>query len=271
MNECAFCGPTVEPMSPEDLFPSWLSRLLQGLGARNFRISTKPRSGAARLGGPAQRINVRLPVVCTPCNTQWMSQIENQVKPLLTQLILKPDEPKIFTDEQCTALIIWTTIKSIILDHADVAATGAAPFFTQAQRTKLRDDWLPPNRVEMWVGRAKYAKEDSLRVEFTYSGFSRIPSLRKIHHLHAFTVTIQLREVVIQALFLRNRTKPKKGSMNYVPESAYAIQPKNLPWSHFMIQLHPDVGEVRWPPGAQLNRTGFEALTCRISSRAPGL
>lgn len=243
---------------------------MQRLGAKSFRIAAKPRIGAASLSGKAQRINVRLPVVCKPCNTQWMSQIEKQVKPLLTQLIVKPDEPKVFSDEEWAALIIWTTIKAIILDHGDVATTGAAPFFTQAQRTRLRDEWLPPNRVEMWLGRAKYAKEDSLRVEFTYSGFLRRPSLRNLHHLHAFTVTIQIREIVIQALFLRNLVKPKQGSLNYVPESAYAIRPKTVPWSHFLIQLHPNVGEVRWPPQAHLNRNGFEALAYRISSRMPG-
>src|SRR5688572_1507065 len=130
MNYCAFCGPTYEEMSPEDLFPSWLSRLCQRhLKTKAFRPVAATRNRAPALGPRSQRINVRLPVVCKPCNTQWMSQIENYVKPILTRIILNPSTSTTLNDEECAALIIWMAIKAVVVDHADSRASGTPLFF----------------------------------------------------------------------------------------------------------------------------------------------
>ena len=102
MNVCAFCGPTTAPMSDEDLYPAWLTRLYQRhFNFRQFGLISTDTRGVVTEGPTTQRINIRIPVVCRPCNNGWMSQIETLAQPVLTPLITTPYLPRTLSEDDC--------------------------------------------------------------------------------------------------------------------------------------------------------------------------
>ncbi len=260
---CAFCGPTGAPESGEDLFPLWLSRLYQrDFRFTNFRIHSETRLGRKWQGPASQRINLKVPAVCRPCNTEWMSQIENLTKPVLTPLIKQPAVARTLTNEQVTALILWMTVKAIVVDHHDVLTNNGKPFFSPQQKRRFRDDWIPPNRCTMWLARLTPVPGFGGNATADYTIWPRVKELK---HLHAYALTFAALEVAIHALFIKDIARPKPWSLRIVPDNAFRIRPKAAPWSRFLVQFYPDVGLVRWAPPPQLGNNGFYALSKRLS------
>src|SRR2546421_338170 len=89
---CIFCD-VRKKMSKEHVFPRWLDALIPALKqthdayamAWNPQRKTFERIFEKKHGSPSTKITVR--VVCRDCNSEWMSDLENATKPLLTKLI----------------------------------------------------------------------------------------------------------------------------------------------------------------------------------------
>ena len=87
-------------------------------------------------------------MVCTPCNTQWMSRFENRkVKPVALPMI---DGYSIeITPSQQAVLAGWANLRSIIIETTDPATTVS----TQRQREQFRVSNEPASNTQVWVGR----------------------------------------------------------------------------------------------------------------------
>lgn len=197
-----------------------------------------------------------------------MSQIESFTKPVLTSLIKYPSDERTLTDEQVTTLILWVTLKAIVVDHHDVLANNGMPFFTPRQKQRFRDDLVPPNRCSIWLARLSPVLGFGGKATADYVIW---PTVKPLKHLHAYAFTFGALEVAIQALFLKNLSRPKRYSVSAIPDRAYRLRRKDgVPWDDLLIQIHPGTGDVRWEPPPQLGDNGFDALSKRLSAgRSP--
>ena len=157
MTSCAFCG-TTDPMSDEDIWPVWLStHFKRAFNAKLFQHHiTSARAGQSQRE-ISQRVNMRAPVVCKPCNTKWMSQLENITKSVLVPLIDSPQKHRSLSRVDLLALANWMSVKSVAMNHLalrDNLSRQRLPFFTPQQRATLMARCLPPTRTTIWLGRA---------------------------------------------------------------------------------------------------------------------
>jgi hypothetical protein len=112
MRACAFCGNTdSELASAEDLFPHWYSKAIRRtLPATATVAHHSLSSDGTHKVFPSQRIKFQAPVVCTSCNTGWMSTLEKAVKPILLPLLLDASEPVLLNAEQRLTISAWLTV-----------------------------------------------------------------------------------------------------------------------------------------------------------------
>jgi hypothetical protein len=161
LERCPFCN-TGDPTA-EHVFPQWLSKELTATGGLVRSSEDRPR----RL----RKIDTTAPI-CRACNNRWLSVLENDAKPLLTQM-LRGQAQRLFHNEQ-KLLATWALKTAMMLDLASgepviptgffhslrqlrepfpssivlIAAYGGSQWATWARHTPLRlgaPEDAPPN------------------------------------------------------------------------------------------------------------------------------
>jgi len=246
-------------MSGEDMWPRWLSTLFRQVhGTRLFHHTEKhPRSGTNRTES-GQRLKFKIPVVCAPCNHNWMSRAENAVKPILSSLISNPSTDRKLTYDERRSIAMWIAIKAVVLDHHAMEEYGQPkPFFSPQQRTMMRTLQMPPRRISVYMARLKPPMSGN-RGDYQTLYYSNFPAKAE-KYLRAFVVTVSANEVAIQLIAskMAKRVPLVPVQFNYVPLLD--------DWSHYAPQIWPDRGDVFWPPIKTLRR--FDTLSYRVGER----
>ncbi len=250
-------------MSPEDVCPRWLSKQLrrQHKDQKFYQLHAEGSvTGTERLER-AQRFEIDAPVVCRPCNNEWMSQLESLVKPILIPLISSTTSAsRNVAALDCVTIATWFTMKAVILDHLHVLThENLKPFFSPQQRTALKAHLTPPGRIEVWLGR-----RDAPSVGmFDAAGFGTTYyelTTKAFRYVRCYVVTFAANELVIQLRALRSG---KKGTP--VPPSVpFYYNPIRATWSDFLIELWPNLPDpAHWPPRLQLRGRDFNFLRNR--------
>ena len=103
--QCLFCANYAN--SKEDTFPLWLLKVI-GKNEDMFKsikgLPTKIQKGSAVL---------RIRTVCETCNNGWMSQLEQEVIPVLRPLLFDLSLP--LSSEQQQLLAIWAMKTGVVL------------------------------------------------------------------------------------------------------------------------------------------------------------
>ena len=143
-NKCIFCENYAN--SREDIFPNWINgafempdgwsydKLILSIGSKQ-----KPPQGKIATKQTAVRC------VCKPCNNGWMSQLENEVKPILTPL-MNGHCFKLEPQDQLT-LARWVCLKAVCYDANPRASSP--PLSSEQARTTIQG-----GVSELVVGRA---------------------------------------------------------------------------------------------------------------------
>lgn len=148
---CIFCNQTGNK-SKEHIWPEWMHELLpkQGDGNNISEVNTfrwKEQAGAKRTERQGHLSAKKLRVVCQRCNNGWMSQLESEAKPILTQ-ILKDEQFDICSQKQ-NILALWITLKSIIGEHAE-QDTHVTPI---NDRDLFRTQQVIPEYFAIYIGK----------------------------------------------------------------------------------------------------------------------
>lgn len=135
---CIFCGQ--RPLTKEHIYGQWLKQLsLQasqktdhmtsfvqpGIGRQ--QIKTMAKGKLHRNGAPYSH---QLRVVCRSCNNGWLSQIQEQAKPVLTELV-EGKWPK-FDNVTMLNVSLYSTMVTMVLEFADMN-TIATPAIERRQ------------------------------------------------------------------------------------------------------------------------------------------
>lgn len=109
-------------------------------------VAIKERPGWAK--------SSRIRVVCISCNNGWMSQIEEEAKPILTPMI--KGEVTILNREEQESLARWISLKVLICEHA-----GGTPISSPEVRQKFMHDRSPLRGMNIWLSRCDAAWSQS--------------------------------------------------------------------------------------------------------------
>ena len=117
---CIFCE-NEGNLSKEHLWPDWLSKMYirKGDEKHNFGSQTyldKKMINDGVYQRPGHLFSLKNRVVCQTCNNGWMSEVENETKPILIRMI-NGEKHKITCDE-LNQLSFWIAMKVVTAEFA---------------------------------------------------------------------------------------------------------------------------------------------------------
>jgi hypothetical protein len=141
--ECAFCPETAK-LTAEHLWSDWMNDLFPG----KKRFTNKNQKGEIVRAWESTKLDWKAKVVCSKCNSTWMSNIENyHAKPSLTDLIAgKLDIP--INQSRAHSIALFGFKTAVIFDRIVRNRDG---FFERSVRHSFRQSLSIPWNVNMWM------------------------------------------------------------------------------------------------------------------------
>lgn len=138
MADCLVCGQPAK--SREHVIPQWITRLLGEGGqiAEEIVRATEPGVTHTRLTTTLARKTVK---VCGGCNNGWMSQLESDLLPVLSDMVL--GRPRTLSTSACVDLAVWmlkTSVMAMAASAEPLDACVATPLLQGLRRGYIRGD-----------------------------------------------------------------------------------------------------------------------------------
>jgi len=144
--ECLFCGKT-EELTEQHVFGKWLRNL--GLKGRSMWEVSQGDGDAQRPPlPPGSLFSKTLRIVCGPCNTGWMSRLENAAKLYLMDMFRGRGNIPLDEDAQLV-LARWAFMTIAVVSQAE-----HRPTFPLAHCHELYNSERPPGQSQIWIGSA---------------------------------------------------------------------------------------------------------------------
>jgi hypothetical protein len=252
---CAFC-PALVDLTPttfkdadegEHLWPDWLNRAFRDarIAPPQYKFHTMHRGQLSVR--PKQSINYKQPVVCTKCNNEWMSVLEQQARKILIGSVVA-DAPFNVSGANSERLALWAVKSAVVLDHTHlIAQSRTRPFYMPAERFALRHGVLPRD-VTVTIFRNSGATFTLARA--TYSGSTPKTRESDIKNREVYAATFAYGRVGFHIVKFKFQNPRKRSG------SAVAVAPEG--WADHRSQLLPlPTEDCNWPPRYSLDFTGM--------------
>lgn len=247
MRQCAFCSCT-SSLTGEHLRSDWVNKLLDG---RTHHYVINQRSyGTKPTQWEDKKLDLKANVVCGNCNSGWMSDLDNDAKGVLQDIIL----------HDCNICILPLGLVAIAAFTMKCAFVGDCltkhrkPFFDQKTRMEFARTHQPTEGAHMWLGRIQQPRGKKTGIYKTRYGISP-PTL----DTYVFTFSI---ETIMLQLAIMRFTDPF-GNSAYSPE---LNQEKRLngvlvpSWPPRVFGNH-----IEWPPPENIHSTRLEEIADRFT------
>lgn len=233
---CIFCNN--ESGSEEHIWPAWVHRYKK-FGPLKMQEGTGPQVIA---DDPEQTVDT----VCHTCNNTWMSQLEEKNIPSLKSMV---DGKPIEIDPGRQRLLREWAVKTAIINDSTKVRNGISMFYTQAERTAMRERRVIPSQTRIWLGRID--EDWHIGIHSTDFTITNGAGLR----LGEGTVsTIYMSCFLVQVV--TEHIKPE-----YAHPEFPGVYPKSRNWDQKLIQTWPTVSKkVFWPPSIPFTNGGPEGI-----------
>ena len=151
INTCIFCGS--KSPSKEHIFPQWLKKIITETERTEFNRNlitidspTSCRIQKFEKSANNPTLSSQTKRVCTNCNNQWLSKLENSIIPIFKKLTTE-QATELDTQEQ-TLLSMWASLLSMKWDLTDNNTSGHKSQDIQF----IYKNQLAPNNFRVWLG-----------------------------------------------------------------------------------------------------------------------
>jgi hypothetical protein len=224
---CAFC-PETAGIKGEHLWSAWAGKMF---GERRYTITRKELDGRVQTW-TLPELNAKTRVVCGNCNNGWMSDLENQVKPIIGNMIYNCAVTTL-NAKDIERLAVWAYTKAIVAEHSH---QNTVPFWTFAERQRFRQTLSVPAGVQIWLA-CMPARHGLFKSYFVQAPFNTSQRFE----LNVFTYG--LGHFLIQVVTAR---WAKKAFRRHRPPPTLRQGPA---WYGCSILVWPNKGaSVLWPP-----------------------
>jgi len=236
-NACPFCDSSTD-LTDEHVWPRWYSKELQERGAT-------PAGDNVRRG----RIDLTVPV-CGTCNNTWMSVLETDTSPLLTDMMragMGESGPIRITFEQQARLATWAVKTAYLLD------VQRQPTVPRGFLNEFALQRAPNESTIVWV--AGYTPDVAARsakraLDFQFRGGPTRNSP------NGFVVTFTIFNVLFQVV----------GHFNGGPAVMSGVRRR---YESALFRIWPAPGaDLIWPPSVAFSRISWDDLTASITDDA---
>jgi hypothetical protein len=207
------------------------------------RFTSKNQKGEIIREWSSDKLDWTARVVCEPCNNTWMSDIESQAKPVLSQFIL--GEAQAMSQSQADSIALFAFKSAVIFDH--IRFDHAPPFFSRSARRGFRKERAIPATVRMFLG--GYLPRGKGEVLSCYHE----GALSSTDQIVLYVCTYAAGHLVFQVVGQKQRGF-----------TTVSLQPRTL--GSFGVEFWPWVagGIAAWPPPSVLqNAQQFDSFSSR--------
>lgn len=228
---CIFCLGAVN--SAEHIWSEWI--------LNDLKLAPPVRATVGYRSVWMESPTVKIKTVCGKCNNGWMSKLEEANKLPVHSMI--NDEPCGLTKSDQTKLSRWAMLKAMVVDSAN---PGRRFFFSQDERSKLRELSAIPERTLVWVGRLD-------RKAFHAGGTDIWGDVDKVPKAsHGNVTTLIIGHLVIQLLTLHvaSQFSGQDVRIGCLPDD----------WPASLLSIWPTAGLLRWPAEASFSFSGNNSV-----------
>lgn len=241
MRECVICGSTEGTTREHAPLSEWISRFL--LSDRtpgtefltSFKWTGFPDETAGRRVGKI--IPMRDSILCDPCNSHWMSDLDTSASELMKPLI-RGQSRRLPPARQQT-IDRWVIAKVMAAEFVDIGRSPRPSFFTTEQRRAFHSSYVVPPHVRVWLGdfRGPHAAA-AITIPFRGSG----PGTEDVRGLVGFIIAARL----LIAFYARRPTQPDDSIEPTMDEAS-------------LVPIWPATQLRSWPPPRGMSRQDVEA------------
>jgi hypothetical protein len=219
--QCLFCSNTAS--SREHIWSDWILKDLKPATSIRIRIGERTDRWASDA-------EIKVNCVCSQCNNGWMSDLENENKPCIGQMI--NDEATILEPPQQKLLARWAILKAMVIEAAN---REKAPFYDREERFGLKPpSSLFPVRTSVWIGRLSSKNFHAGGTELWRQEGGIVGAV------HGCVTTIVVGHLVIQLLTVHSLVIFATRPLTF--ECIAGAWPENL------LDIWPVFGTRQWPP-----------------------
>lgn len=139
---CVFCDG--EGVTREHVWPQWLIELL----AERYTDTSVTITWGKDRERIAPELDATVKRVCDPCNTGWMSVLEDSAKPILVPMIMGENLPIMLAPSSQRVLANWALKTALMLDFLH---SGSKPVFRASAYSSFFRDRHPSRHTAIWV------------------------------------------------------------------------------------------------------------------------
>jgi hypothetical protein len=191
----------------------------------------------------SNKVDLTVRCVCAKCNSGWMSNLENEIKPILTEM-LHGREVRLTRDNQ-RRLCIWAIKTVMVMEF--LGASSRTPYFTPDERHGFMNSPAPPPSTGVFL--AGYVGQHSFCGEEHHIVFKDANS-----DFPGYSVTMVFGSLVIQTLSHRANAQGRwfKVAANF-DSASLEIWPRSTEYA-------------LWPPAEVFDDEGIRAFATRWQS-----
>ena len=246
---CGFCQSTTAKITNEHIFGEWLNDVFGvGEGRLKMRHSLHRHDTDLRREWTNAGLDQQVRMPCKPCNNGWMSGIESAAIDVLMPMI-KGHERRVLSVRDRAAVALWA-VKTLMV--SEFVNKEPARYFTQEERTALKDDRSTFRRLGVYVWLGRYVDKNDGIIASHATG-ALVPGVPSAH-----MSVIALGKLVIHVLVQRGLTE--------------LMLPKPFrsgPWDQLLALAWPLINFdsatfLIWPPRRGIHARDFERIFDRF-------
>jgi hypothetical protein len=207
-------------------------------------------------------------VLCDPCNSNWGSDLEKRVAPILTPMI--QGQARQLAASETQLLSAWFFLKVMVSEYLIPADSRPGRFFELEHGQHLKATLRPPDGVRIWMG--QYVGSRAANAGWvTDRSSSRQVSDDPPAAIYWHSVTYSIGQVLFH-LFATSLPIPLApvGDLKETPRINYRIDWAPGNWSTGLTRIWPPPsGAVSWPPEKAFDDNGFIYLAERWQTKQP--
>jgi hypothetical protein len=230
-------------MTGEHLWPAWASELF---GKKKF-VNTRREEGGKVITWEHDELNAKARVVCGACNNGWMSDLENRMKVVAADMVVKRS-PKLLEEKEIATIAAFGFVKAVVGDYMH---ENRPPFYSAEERHLFRRTLSIPRGVQIWL-----ASMDGQHGVFKSMGGEAPLNTPGRIKLNVFTYGLGYLVIQIVGVRWMKKSRNKYSSAPLLLESPE--------WNTTSIPIWPDCRTlVSWPPPSHLPHKSIDGFVKR--------
>jgi hypothetical protein len=248
---CAFCSADAVEKGGEHIWDDWIDKAQPKKSL--YRARKRYAIDSPTIEYPTARIGEQLPVVCSECNSGWMSVLTHKIKQTFSRAILH-GEPFRLDARGAALLASFSFMKAVITNHA----LPDDPFFTRAARERFRTSLTIPPLVQCWF--AAYQGEFRFSTKNSMSIFGQNDPESPICGMEFCSHSYVVGNLALQLL------APRWKRIDHRGRGLLMVDPAAM-WSPAAIRFWPSDGTaLSWPPPKYLSSDAIEIFIKRFGN-----